>query len=95
MEATVGANRQRRALRANPVLALVGEPAAVLSRATGVAYEPVPQHLERQVALEQLDRLVREVGERVLDPLEADDVARGPQAPTITSVVTNARRASS
>ena len=96
VETAVRPDRQGRALGPDAVLALVREPAATLPGAAGVGDESVLDDLERQVALEQLDRLVRQVGERVRDSLEpvagragapgADDDLRRPEGPTVLVV---------
>ena len=70
MVAAVGADRQRRPGCQQLVLAHVGEPAALPPRAARVGHEPVALDPQRQVGLDQLDRLVAEVGERVRDALE-------------------------
>ena len=57
--------------REYPELPHVREAAAEPPGAARVGDEPVRGHLERQVRLDQLDRLVREVRERVGDSLQA------------------------
>ena len=79
--AAIGAERQRRLRREQLVLAHVREPAALAARAARVGYDPVALDSQRQVGLDQLDRLVAEVGEWVRDALEAVEArARAPAA---------------
>ena len=79
VEAPVGADGQHRLVGQQLVRALEGETAAEAPGAARVGDEPVAVHPQRQVALDQLHRLVREVGERVRHALEA--VSGGPRAP--------------
>ena len=79
MGAPVGAHRQHRLVGQQLERALVGEPAAEAARPARVGDERVAVHPQRQVALDELDRLVREVRERVRDALEA--VALRPRSP--------------
>ena len=81
MVAAIGAERQRRLRREQLVLAHVGEPAALAAGAARVGYDAVALDPQRQVGLDQLDRLIAEVGERVRDALEAVEArARAPAA---------------
>ena len=69
------------------VLAHVGEPAALAPGAARVGHEPVAVDPQRQVGLDQLDRLVAtRFASGFETPSSPSRPARAPQLPTITSV---------